>query len=209
MRCRSLVLLSALLILLTGCAQEALAEPIFAIVEGVEIPVSRVDHTLALDEAAYEFSLRWIEDADFLTEEEKQEQIALMEPPTREAAEQELIRMEVLNARAREAGITVTREEARARLDETNAIAEELAAQGEKSAVWMGTSSQSMPRNRASPTRNTRSSRPCPPCRSKWPAGFCRSRSARSTGKPTSRRRSPRQTSSTRNAAGCARREGS
>ena len=137
MRCRSLVLLSALLMLLTGCAQEAPAEPIFAIVEGVEIPVSRVDHTLALDEAAYEFSLRWIEDADFLTEEEKQEQIALMEPPTREAAEQELIRMEVLNARAREAGITVTREEARARLDETNAIAEELAAQGEKSAVWM------------------------------------------------------------------------
>ena len=135
MRCRSLVLLSALLMLLTGCAQEAPAEPIFAIVEG-EIPVSRVDHTLALDEAAYEFSLRWIEDADFLTEEEKQEQIALMEPPTREAAEQELIRMEVLNARAREAGITVTREEARARLDETNAIAEELAAQGEKSAVW-------------------------------------------------------------------------
>ena len=99
MRCRSLVLLSALLMLLTGCAQEAPAEPIFAIVEGVEIPVSRVDHTLALDEAAYEFSLRWIEDADFLTEEEKQEQIALMEPPTREAAEQELIRMEVLNAR--------------------------------------------------------------------------------------------------------------
>ena len=137
MRCRSLVLLSALLMLLTGCAQEAPAEPIFAIVEGVEIPVSRVDHTLALDEAAYEFSLRWIEDADFLTEEEKQEQIALMEPPTREAAEQELIRMEVLNARVREAGITVTREEARARLDETNAIAEELAAQGEKSAVWM------------------------------------------------------------------------
>ena len=91
MRCRSLVLLSALLMLLTGCAQEAPAEPIFAIVEGVEIPVSRVDHTLALDEAAYEFSLRWIEDADFLTEEEKQEQIALMEPPTREAAEQELI----------------------------------------------------------------------------------------------------------------------
>ena len=72
MRCRSLVLLSALLMLLTGCAQEAPAEPIFAIVEGVEIPVSRVDHTLALDEAAYEFSLRWIEDADFLTEEEKQ-----------------------------------------------------------------------------------------------------------------------------------------
>ena len=72
-----------------------------------------------------------------LNYEEKQEQIALMEPPTREAAEQELIRMEVLNARAREAGITVTREEARARLDETNAIAEELAAQGEKSAVWM------------------------------------------------------------------------
>lgn len=136
MRYRSLVLLSALLMLLTGCAQEAPAEPIFAIVEGVEIPVSRVDHTLALDEAAYEFSLRWIEDADFLTEEEKQEQIALMEPPTREAAEQELIRMEVLNARAREAGITVTQEEARARLDETNAIAEELAAQGEKSAVW-------------------------------------------------------------------------
>ena len=54
MRCRSLVLLSALLMLLTGCAQEAPAEPIFAIVEGVEIPVSRVDHTLALDEAAYE-----------------------------------------------------------------------------------------------------------------------------------------------------------
>ena len=73
MRCRPLVLLSALLMLLTGCAQEAPAEPIFAIVEGVEIPVSRVDHTLALDEAAYEFSLRWIEDADFLTEEEKQE----------------------------------------------------------------------------------------------------------------------------------------
>lgn len=38
MRCRSLVLLSALLMLLTGCAQEAPAEPIFAIVEGVEIP---------------------------------------------------------------------------------------------------------------------------------------------------------------------------
>ena len=199
MRCRSLVLLSALLMLLTGCAQEAPAEPIFAIVEGVEIPVSRVDHTLALDEAAYEFSLRWIEDADFLTEEEKQEQIALMEPPTREAAEQELIRMEVLNARAREAGITVTREEARARLDETNAIAEELAAQGEKSAAW----------TRASPTRNTRSSRPCLPCRNRWRAGFCRSRSARSTGKPTSRKRSPRRTSSTRSVAACARREGS
>ena len=135
MRCRSLVLLSALLMLLTGCAQEAPAEPIFAIVEGGG-DVSRVDHTLALDEAAYEFSLRWIEDADFLTEAEKQEQTALMEPPTREAAEQELIRMEVLNARVREAGITVTREEARARLDETNAIAEALAAQGEKSAVW-------------------------------------------------------------------------
>lgn len=139
---RALVLPLLLALLLTGCAA-APATPaasvqgaIFAIVDGVEIPVSRVDQALAVDEVIYACNREWIQDADFLTEEERAEQLALLALPTREEAEQDLIRNEVLRACAREAGIDVSIEEARARLAETYAVQEALLAQDEATALW-------------------------------------------------------------------------
>jgi hypothetical protein len=112
-------------------------EGIAFIVNGTPISKDKLERSLQTKQLMYEESVRLIQEADFLTEAEKQEQIAGIEPPDRDDAEQHLIREAVLLSIAQERGIVVTDEEVRAQVDGIDATIGGMAASGDQSAQYV------------------------------------------------------------------------